>query len=119
MEVALNSGGRRTSGGRGCGRPEPQRGGCRPGGKELERGLRLPGVGVGWKGALKVLEDWVQAQATSEDAGCQGHVQGQLHCGCAWRAVGPQWFRMPWRRVALRPFCCGSSVSVTPPGMDS
>ena len=76
-------------------------------------------MGVGWKGALKVLEDWVQAQATSEDAGCQGHVQGQLHCGCAWRAVGPQWFRMPWRRVALRPFCCGSSVSVTPLGMDS
>ena len=77
--------------------------GADPGGREFRRGgIRLPGVGVGREGALRVVEDWVQAWATSEDTGCEGHVQGQLPCGCAWRSAGTQPFGMPQRSVALR-----------------
>ena len=104
VEVTLNSGGRRTSWEAeavdvlNC-REE----GADPGGREFRRGgLRLPGVGVGREGALRVVKDWVQAWASSEDAGCQGHVQGQLPYGCAWRSAGTQSFGMPQRSVALR-----------------
>lgn len=65
--------------------------GADPGGKELERGgLRLPGVGVGRKGALKVVEDWVQAQATSEDwvSGSRPRPAALWLClACSWDPV--------------------------------
>lgn len=72
--------------------------GADPGGRKLRGGggLRLLGVGVGWEGPLRVVEDWVQAWATS---GLDARVtsRSQLPVAVLGRLAGTQPFGMPRR----------------------